>query len=148
MPRAAAHSVWGQLYVDFAAMRARQGQGDAAGYLAYGQGLYAEAQDYKGWSESFLSQIRIPQLAGPSQAKKQILETAREKALEAESREEGVASFDLARLAAALRDEAACRGWLAKAQRLRVLPPLTSLLEDPEFGPYRQKPWFRELTGV
>ena len=148
MPRPAAHSVWGSLYVDLAAAHARQGQVDAAGYLAFGQNLYAEAQDYKGWGESLLQQARIPQLTGQNQPKKQLLETAREKALEAESREEGTASFDLARLAAALRDEAACRGWLAKAQRLRSLPALTSLLEDPEFGPYRQKPWFREFTGV
>ena len=148
MPRAAAHSVWGSLYVDLATARARQGQADAAGFLAYGQNLFAESQDYKGWSESFLSQSRIPQLTGQYVPKKQVLETAREKALEAESREEGTASFDLARLAAALRDEAACRGWLAKAQRLRSMPALTALLEDPEFSVYRQKAWFRELTGV
>lgn len=148
MPRAAAHSVWGGLYVELAEIRAKQSQPDAAGYLAYGQGLFAEVQDYKGWSESLLSQTRIPQLAVQNQPKRQILETAREKALEAESRAEGTASFDLARLAAALRDEAACKGWLAKAQRLRSLPPLTALLEEPEFSSYRQKPWFRELTGV
>ena len=67
------------------------------------------------------------QLAGQNQPKRQILETAREKALEAESREEGSASFDLARLAAALRDEAACKGWLAKAQRLQAPCPRSAL---------------------
>jgi hypothetical protein len=37
---------------------------------------------------------------------------------------------------------------LEKARRHRTLPPLKSLLEDPEFRPFRQKDWFKELTGV
>lgn len=141
-------SLWGSLYVELAAARARQGKSDAAGFLAYGQSLFAEAGDYRGWSSSFLVQSRFPQLASPNLSKKQILESAREKALEAEGEEEGVASFELAQLAAALRDEPACKGWLDKARRHHTLPPLKSLLEEPEFRPFRQKDWFRELTGV
>lgn len=141
-------SIWANLYVDLAAARARQAQLDAAGFLAYGQNLFAEAGDYRGWSASFLLQSRFPQLASQNLSKRQILESAREKALEAESQQEGVASFELARLAAALRDEPACKGWLDKARRMQTLPPLKSLLEEPEFAPFRQKDWFRELTGV
>jgi hypothetical protein len=141
-------SLWAALYVELASARARQNQPDAAGYLAYGQNLFSEAGDYKGWSASFLMQSRFPQLAPPNSTKRQILESAREKALEAESVQEGVASFELARLAAALRDEPACRGWLDKARRWQTLPPLKCLLEEPEFSLFRQRDWFRELTGV
>jgi len=137
---------WGRLYVELATARARQRQPDSAGYLAYGQNLYAQAGDYRGWSSSLLAQTRNSALLG--QSKKQILETAREHALEAESQLEGCAAFDLARLAAALRDEEACRGWLKKACQCGTVPALAPLLEDSEFAPYRQKPWFREVTGV
>ena len=147
-PRQETRSMWASLYVDLAAARARQNHADAAGFLAYGQDLYAEAGDYRGWSASYLLQSRFPQLASQSLSKKQILESARETALEAECEHDGAASFELARLAGALRDEPACRGWLDKARRHQTLPPLRLLLEEPEFRAFRQKDWFRELTGV
>ena len=86
------------------------------------------------------------QRARPDDATR-LLETARQKLMEAESREPGSAAYNLACVCAQLGDDDACREWLQRSGEPGVLVSREQMSVEEELAAVRDRPWFRELLA-
>jgi len=82
---------------------------------------------------------------GPEATK--LLEAAKEKYRDAESRAPGSAAYNLACVAARLGNLDECRSWIVKSREpgIRVSPD--RMARDPDLASVRECDWFRELVA-
>ncbi|MFQ5796876.1 MAG: hypothetical protein ACE5JP_17785 [Candidatus Bipolaricaulia bacterium] len=76
-----------------------------------------------------------------------LLAQAKEKSLRAEDIKPGSGAYNLACVSALEGDEAGCREWLEKSQKLGTLPDREHLMSDPDLESVRESEWFKKLVS-